>query len=92
MKKATATKWILIASLTGATLLTGCARQYTMTLENGTRMTVIGKPKAVGGCYVAKDALGQPVSIPMTRVREIAPTSMASPANSSGFSARPVKQ
>ena len=91
MNKAAATKWILVVSLAGATFLTGCARQYTMTLENGTQMTVIGKPKPVNGCYVAKDAMGQPVSIPMTRVREIAPTSMASPRNSSGFSAQPMK-
>ena len=91
MKKASAIKWVLLTSLVGSTFLTGCARQYTMTLNNGSQMSVVGKPKAQDGCYLVKDAMGQTVKIPMTRVREIAPASMASHKNSSGFSAAPEK-
>jgi hypothetical protein len=55
--------------------LTGCARQYAVTYINGTRVTAIGKPKLEGNSYVFKDAKGQMVSVPMGRVREIAPAS-----------------
>jgi len=89
MKTAAATKWILVFSLTA--LLTGCARQYTMTLQNGSQITVIGKPKIVGNSYVAKDAMGNPVRQPIVTVREIAPSSMASSRESSGFTAAPTK-
>ncbi|HEX4342573.1 MAG TPA: hypothetical protein VH255_04235 [Verrucomicrobiae bacterium] len=91
MKKA-ASKWILLPALVGSTFLMGCARQYTMTLQNGSQISVIGKPKVVGGSYVAHDADGNLIRQPIVTVREIAPASMASSGQSSGFSAAPSKQ
>lgn len=58
-------------------LLTGCARHYVITMNNGSRVTTQGKPKLQGGNYVFKDAKGQPGQVPAGRVREIAPASMA---------------
>ena len=75
----------------GVTLLTGCARNYTVVLTNGTRVTGIGKPRLERGNYVFKDAKGQPIYIPAGRVREISPTSMSGPRQSSGFKAEPTK-
>jgi len=58
-------------------LVTGCARNYVITLNNGARMTAKGKPKLQNGSYVFKDATGQPARVSAGRVREIAPASMA---------------
>jgi hypothetical protein len=58
-------------------LLTGCARNYVITMNNGTRITTKSKPKLQGSNYVFKDAKGQPAQIPAGRVREVAPASMA---------------
>lgn len=82
---------LILPALLGAGLLTGCARQYTVTLNNGTRLSVVGKPQLEGNSFIAKDALGQPVRIPRGNVREIAPSSMADSRTSSGFKAEPMK-
>ena len=58
-------------------LLTGCARNYVITMSNGTRVTTRGKPKLQDGSYLFKDAKGQPAQVSAGRVREIAPASMA---------------
>ena len=63
--------------LLGLLLLTGCARNYVITMANGRTVTTASKPKLVKGCYVWKDGLGQTQSLPEGRVREIAPASMA---------------
>ncbi|TAK98477.1 MAG: YgdI/YgdR family lipoprotein [Verrucomicrobia bacterium] len=59
-----------------ALLLTGCARHYVITLNNGAQITCRGKPKLVGETYVYKDARGQSFGVPSLRVREVAPASM----------------
>ena len=59
-------------------LLAGCTRQYVMTLNNGSRVSCVGKPKLEDGSYVTKDSRGQRLSIPAGRVRDICPASMAS--------------
>lgn len=57
-------------------LLCGCARDYTITTNNGSQIGALGKPKLKGDVYVYKDLQGRPASVPAGRVREIAPASM----------------
>lgn len=64
--------------LLACALLTGCARNYVITLNNGSHVSTVGKPKLEGSSYVGKDANGQPIVIPAGRVKEIAPASMSS--------------
>jgi len=66
-------------------LLTGCARNYVITMSNGSRVTTKGKPKLQDGIYVFKDFRGQPGQVPAGRVREIAPASMAKEEGSQFF-------
>ena len=68
-----------------ALLLTGCARNYVITLTSGARITSRGKPKLQGATYVFKDAKGQPAQVSAGRVREIAPASMAREEGSQFF-------
>jgi hypothetical protein len=63
--------------LIGIIALTGCAQHYVMRLNNGTELTTASKPKLKDGFYQFKDAKGEEHFMPMTRVREIAPASMA---------------
>lgn len=69
-------KNLLPTTLLGLVLLTGCARSYVITRNDGSRVTTVSKPKLQDGSYVAKDANGQPIIVPAGRVREIAPASM----------------
>lgn len=70
-------------------LFAGCARNYVMTLNNGARITTRGKPKLQNGAFVYKDVQGVPSVMPMGRVAEIAPASMAK--ESSGFRPQPSR-
>jgi hypothetical protein len=79
-------KKIFSAALGTLLLLSGCARTYIVTLSNGDRISTSNKPRLVNGYYYFKDPSGRdapPVS--SMRVREIAPTSMASPPAGSVF-------
>ena len=78
-------------ALFAALLVAGCARHYTITLNSGSRISTLGKPRLQGGNYVFKDAKGQPGSVPAGRVQEVSPASMTSSRVSSGFSAAPNK-
>lgn len=62
----------------GLLLLTGCARNWVMTLDNGSRIGTVGKPKRQEGVFVYKDLNGQTRYQSAGRVREIAPASVAS--------------
>ena len=84
-------KSLLTLALFATLLLTGCARHYTMTLNNGNRITTLGKPKLQNGAYVFKDAKGQPGSVPAGRVQEVSPSNMTSSRTSSGFKAEPTR-
>jgi len=63
-------------------LLAGCARHYVVTLNNGSRISTMSKPRLENGNYVFKDAKGQPGSVFAGSVREIAPASMSKSENS----------
>lgn len=65
-----------IVLLLGVMLVSGCAHQYVMTLNNGMRVTTASKPKLKGGVYYFKDAAGRDSYVAAGRVREIAPASM----------------
>ncbi|MSU57935.1 MAG: YgdI/YgdR family lipoprotein [Pedosphaera sp.] len=84
-------KTFLPIVLLAAALLTGCASRYTITLNNGNRITATSKPKLQNGNYVFKDMKGQVGYIPAGRVREVSPANMSSSRMSSGYSAEPVK-
>jgi uncharacterized protein YcfL len=67
-------QWLL-AMLSGAALLTGCASQYVVTLNNGQCIVAVKKPRLEGFNFVFADLNGQTNSIPSTRVRAIVPAS-----------------
>ena len=79
----------LAAALAVAVVSAGCATRYTITLNNGNRITAQGKPRLEGANYVFKDAAGQKTFVPAGRVREISPARQASSRMNSGFSAKP---
>jgi hypothetical protein len=72
------TAMIFFASLL---LLTGCARNYVITLRNGEHIWTRGKPRQVEGFYVYKDASGNKTAVKAIMVREIAPPSMVTDQN-----------
>ena len=84
-------KPLLTLALFATLLLTGCASHYTIVLNNGNRITAVGKPRLQNGSYVFKDAKGQPGSVPAGRVQEVTPSNMTSSRVNSGFPAAPAK-
>jgi len=85
--KSTALLLLMVCAL----VFTGCARNYTITLSSGSRITTKGKPKLQHGYYVYKDYQGKPGSVPAGRVREVSPSNMTSSRVNSGYSAEPIK-
>ena len=65
--------------------LTGCVRNYTITLSNGTQLGAQGKPVFKNGAYYFKDAAGKETSVAAGRVSQIEPAVMASKSNKPGF-------
>ena len=63
--------------LMGCLALSGCARHYVLTLNNGSQVDAWGKPKLVNGSYHFKNAQGQDNAVSSSRVSEITPASMA---------------
>jgi hypothetical protein len=61
----------------GLIALTGCARHYVMRLDNGTDIVTASKPQLKDGTYSFKDAKGEEQFVGASRVREVAPASMA---------------
>ena len=58
-------------------VLSGCANQYVLTLNNGTKLAAASKPKLKQGKYYYKDAQGREIFVPEGRVRQIEPASFA---------------
>ena len=84
-------KPLLLPALAGLLLMTGCARTYVLTLNNGDRIRTHGKPRLERGFYYYKDASGRDANpIFSGKVTEIAPASMASPNQASVF--KPVSR
>jgi hypothetical protein len=57
--------------------LTGCAHHYVLRLTNGAEITTTTKPRLKEGVYHFKDAKGEEHFVPVARVREVAPASIA---------------
>ena len=74
--------WPFVGAL--AILLAGCTPRYVITLHGGDQISTRGKPKREGGYFLFTDIRGQSGSVPVSRVREVAPASMASKPESSG--------
>ena len=81
----------LLVCVLGLVVLTGCARRYIVTLQNGSQMTAHGKPKLENNAYVFKDGSGQTRYVPVSRVREVAPSYVPSSPYSSDQSPSPLK-
>ena len=79
-------KRMLLPALAGLSLLSGCARTYVLTLNNGERIRTNGKPHLDRGFYYFKDASGHDAAPVFSgSVRELAPASMATPDAASAF-------
>jgi len=63
--------------LIGLLALSGCAHHYVVKLTNGAQITTASKPKLKEGIYYYNDAKGEEHALSATRVREIAPASVA---------------
>ena len=72
---------LLLSTLAGLLLLTGCARNYVIVRSDFSRIYVNNRPKYKDGYYYYKDASGEQTRIPAGRVREVAPASMVSDPN-----------
>lgn len=68
---------LVVPVLLSLVLLCGCTRHYVMRMNNGARITTLGKPKVKGNNYVFKDTNGQMRQVSQGRVMTIEPASMA---------------
>ena len=66
----------LLPLLTALLFLTGCARNYVVTMINGQRYSATSKPRLDHGFYRFTDPSGKQQSIYSGQVREIIPASM----------------
>jgi hypothetical protein len=69
-------KGISLLLMLGCLSLSGCARHYMLTLNNGSQVDAWGKPKLVNGSYQFKDAQGKEGRVSSSRVSKIEPASM----------------
>src|SRR5436309_60530 len=68
-------KGVALVVLGAIFLITGCARHYNITLNNGHVITTNSKPKRskTGDAFVYKDRLGKWTAVPAGSVRQIEP-------------------
>ncbi len=71
MKKAT------LPLVLGLIVVSGCAHTYVLRLSHGGEITTATKPQLREGVYYFKDAKGEEHFVAASRVRELAPASMA---------------
>jgi hypothetical protein len=83
-------KKMVLLSLFALLAVSGCARHYTVTLNNGTQISSKGKPKRQGAAYVFTDAAGNQRRVSAGSVTEVAPSSMVK-GNSDKFQFNPSK-
>lgn len=69
-------KQLCLVLLIAPLVFAGCARHYVITLHNGNRITTQGKPQLQGGSYLYKDMGGNPGRVGVSRVADVAPSSM----------------
>ena len=68
----------VLALLLGLLMIAGCARNYTITLNNGSQIGTTSKPKLKNGeAYYYKDMMGRESRVAAGSVAEISPTSMS---------------
>jgi hypothetical protein len=72
-------------------LISGCARNYVITLNNGRQLGAQGKPVLKGGSYYFKDASGQDASVAAGRVQQIETASSAARDTKPGYIGSPSK-
>lgn len=82
----------LLLLLLGGLLLSGCARHYVLTLNNGSQVDAWGKPKLVNGSYHFKNVQGKETQISSSRVNEVAPASMVRDPQQTLPSTKPAKK
>jgi hypothetical protein len=76
----------ILPSLVVLLLLTGCSRDYILTMSNGDRVRASSKPRLANGFYYFKDAHGRDARpVFSASVAEIAPASMVSKNSGSSF-------
>lgn len=80
-----------ILLVSGLLVLSGCARDYVLTLSNGARVTARSKPRLKNGYYIFKDAQGQPSYVSAGRVTVIEPASMTK-SDRPNFGTEPSKR
>jgi hypothetical protein len=69
-------KWIFSLAVMSLVASSGCARNYVITLNNGSQIGTTSKPRLKGGVYVFKDGMGRDSTVSAGAIREIAPASM----------------
>jgi hypothetical protein len=84
-------KPLLLLSLLGTLLLTGCATRYTITLTNGGAITAHSKPRLEGGAYVFQDATGKTAYVSAGRVSEISRNSLSFTRRRAGDGSAPSR-
>ena len=84
-------KYFYSLLLLGLLAFTGCARNYVITLNNGTQLGAQGRPRLENGAYYFKDARGQDSSVGAGRVSQIEPASSAGREKKTGFINSPTK-
>jgi hypothetical protein len=62
-------------------LFCGCARNYIITLNNGSMITATSKPKLKDGRYIYRNTEGRNSYVSAIAIRQIAPASMVKDSN-----------
>ena len=83
-------KTILHCGIAALLLLTGCARNYVITLNSGRQITTAGKPRLEGVVYTYRDMSGREGRVSAGSVSQIGPASRSG-NQTTGFEFIPAK-